>query len=162
VFQLRDGALASLLRIPAHAPPLAPIAGNQTRIAGDGAHVTIVVGAPVLKQQAGVGGSAAIAMPLDLAPLKRRLAEHVQSATLRGFGPAIALVDAGGAGTPVAVKVPLGAELGAGEVSLTAVFAGSPGAIHDKIRIARWSCWALCGGLFVLYVAGLLRGRKRS
>lgn len=165
VWQLRDRQPAtSLLRIPDNAAPLTPITGNQTRITSDGTKITIVVSAPVLKQQSGVGGAVAITVPVDLAPLGKRIAEHVLSATVLGFGPPIPLVGggaAGGAGPVASVVIPLSADVQSGEPTLTAVFPAIPDDGRDKLRLARLASWGLCGVLLVFYVVGLLRGRKR-
>jgi hypothetical protein len=49
-----------------------------------------------------------------------------------------------------------------GEVSLTAAVAPSPYAVGGKLRVARIACWGRAGALLVLYMASLLRSRKRS
>jgi hypothetical protein len=164
LFQLRDGGgPASMFRIPDGAPPIKPMAGNQTRIESDGSRITVVAAAPVARQKSGIGGSVAISVPLDLSPIKRRLAEHARSATLVGFGAPVPLVGAGGPGaTAVAVPIQLSPDLGIGGVSLAAVIAPPPGNLRRKLQIARLSCWVGGGALLVLYLASLLRGRKRG
>jgi hypothetical protein len=164
LFQLADGGPpASMFRIPDGAPRITPIAGNQTRIESDGARITVVVSAPVARQRAGIGGSVAISVPIDLAPINRRLAEHARSATLVGFGAPVRLVGAAGAGgTAIAVPIPPSSELRTAGVALAAVVARPPGDLRQKLWIARLSCWCGGGALLVLYLASLLRSRKRG
>ncbi|HEU4731591.1 MAG TPA: serine/threonine-protein kinase [Kofleriaceae bacterium] len=163
LFQLRDGAMTSMLRIPESGRPVAAVSGGPARIESDGAQITLVAGAPVAKQQAGVGGAVAISVPIDLAPIKRRLAEHVRSATLVGFGPAVPLCGAADAGeTTITVALPLGQELGVHDAAIAAVVPAPPGQLREKLRVARLLCWGTGGILLVLYLANLLRARKRS
>ncbi|HEY0482625.1 MAG TPA: serine/threonine-protein kinase [Kofleriaceae bacterium] len=165
LFQLHDGSPSSMLRIPATAAPIAPLpplAGNRTRLANDGRTITIVVGAPIIKQQAGVGGAVAIAMPLDLAPIRKRLAEHARAATLIGLGPPLPLLGTGGdsaAAGPTVISVALGPDLGAGEVAVSAV-ATPPADLRDGLRLARLVCWGIGAMLLALFIANLLRGGK--
>jgi tRNA A-37 threonylcarbamoyl transferase component Bud32 len=164
VFSVRDGRpAASWYRIPDGAAPLQPGAGNQIRIASDGAKLTVVASADIARRQSGTGGVVALSAPIDLAAFGKRIAEHVQSATIQGFGPPVSLVGApGGAGQTTTVAIPLGAELEHGDAALTAVFAPSSGDARGTLRIARLSCWGLSGALLVFYFVSLLRGRKRS
>src|SRR5204863_962005 len=82
LFQRQDGqdhAMASMLRIPAAGAAIQPLDGQRPRIASDGNALTVTVGAPIVKHAAGVGGAVAIAVPLDLGLIRRRLAEHARS-----------------------------------------------------------------------------------
>jgi len=158
LFQRHDGESQSMYRLPETAAPIAPVAGDQTRITSDGTTITIVAGAPVARQKAGIGGAVAIAMPLDLAAISRRLADHARAATLVGFGPPLPLIRATGAGRPVTVAVPLSSDLRAGEIALAVMVA--PSAARPELRVIRLACWALGGVLLALFTANLLRGRK--
>jgi tRNA A-37 threonylcarbamoyl transferase component Bud32 len=158
LFQMRDRGLASMLRIPDTAAAVAPVAGNQTRIASDGATITVVAGAPVARQKAGIGGAVAIAMPLDLAPIARRLAEHARAAMLVGFGEPLPLIPPTGSGRLVSVPVPLSTDLRSREIALSVVV--SPASARPELRVIRLACWALGGVLLALFTANLLRGRK--
>jgi tRNA A-37 threonylcarbamoyl transferase component Bud32 len=158
LFQAHESGAVSLLRLPTTAAPVAPVAGNQTRIASDGTRITVVVGAPVARQNAGIGGAVAIAMPLDLAPVAKRIAEHARSATLVGFGAPLAVIHATGTGPSRTIPVPLPPDLRPGEVSLAVMV--PPTTVHAELRVARLGCWALGGVLLALFIANLLRGRK--
>ena len=162
LFQLRERGPASLLRIPEGAPPVEALAGNQTRIASDGRGLTITVGSPIARQQAGVGGAVVLSVPLDLTLIKKRVADHARSAQVLGFGAPVRLVDGDTAGTPVTVAIPLSSELRSADVALAAVVAPPAYAGDGKLRIARIACWSLAAGLFVLYLVSLLPRRKRS
>jgi hypothetical protein len=162
LFQLRERGPASLLRIPDGARPVEALAGNQTRIASDGRGLTITVGAPIARQQAGVGGAVVLSVPLDLTLIKKRVADHARSAQIVGFGAPVVLADGGTAGTPVTVAIPLSSDLRSAEVALAAVVAPPAYAVDGKLRIARIACWSLAAALFVLYLVSLLPRRKRS
>ncbi|HET7502761.1 MAG TPA: serine/threonine-protein kinase [Kofleriaceae bacterium] len=163
LFQLRDGELKSMLRIPESGRPVAAGAGTQVRVDSDGTQITVVASAPVAKQQAGVGGAVAISVPIDLAPTKRRFAEHVRSATLVGFGDPVPLCGAAEPGDiTITVALPLGAELGGHDAAVAAVVPAPPGQLREKLRLARLLCWGTGGILLVLYLANLLRARNRS
>jgi hypothetical protein len=97
-------------------------------------------------------------MPLDLAPLARRIAEHARSAILVGFGAPLAVIHATGTGPSRSVPVPLPPDLRPAEVSLAVMV--PPTTAHPEFRVARLGCWALGGVLLALFIANLLRGRK--
>jgi len=158
VFQVQDARPVSMLRIPEAAAAIVPVGGNQTRITSDGARITVVVGAPVARQKAGVGGAVAIAMPIDLAPLARRIAEHARAASLIGLGAPLTVIHTTGNGPSLMVPVPLAPDLRPGEVSLAVMVPPPPG--RPELRAARLGCWALGGVLLALFIANLLRGRK--
>jgi tRNA A-37 threonylcarbamoyl transferase component Bud32 len=158
LFQLSGGEPQPLFRLPETAAAVAPLAGNQTRITSDGATITIVAGAPVARQKAGVGGAVAIAMPVDLAAIARRLADHARAATLTGFGAPLPLIRATGSGRPVTLPVPLSSDLRTGEVALAVMV--PPAGARPELRVIRLACWALGGVLLALFTANLLRGRK--
>jgi hypothetical protein len=158
VFQVQDARAVSMLRIPEAAAAIVPVAGNQTRITSDGARITVVVGAPVTRQKAGVGGAVAIAMPIDLAPLARRIAEHARAASLIGLGTPLTVIHTTGNGPSLTVPVPLAPDLRPGEVSLAVMVPPPPS--RPELRAARLGCWALAGVLLALFIANLLRGRK--
>jgi hypothetical protein len=154
------------LRIPDGAPRVAPVDGDRTRIESDGRRLTVVVGAQVTRQNGGAGGSVAISVQIDLAPIARRLAGHARAATLIGLGAPVPLLAAArGGGSSITVAIPRGPELGSGgtgSMSLAAVLAPAAAAVHDKLQIAQLACWGVGGALLVLYLASLLRGRKRG
>ena len=152
------GSLRSMLRIPETSPPVPPVHGNQTRITRDGDSIRIIAGAPVATQRAGIGGAVAISVPIDLAPLEKRIADHVRSAALVGLGEPLVLVGSAGDGHDVTVPLPLGSDLQAGPLALAAVVA-RPG-IRPELRIVGLGCWGLAGVLLALFAANLLRGRK--
>ncbi len=155
---LPPASLRSMLRIPEAGPPVPPVLGNQTRITHDGNKLTIIAGAPVSKQRAGIGGAVAISVPIDLAPVHKRIAEHVRSAALVGLGEPLSLVDGDGDGRAVSVPLPLGANLQAGPLALAAVIPQP--SIRPELRIVGLGCWGLAGVLLALFAANLLRGRK--
>jgi len=151
-------SLRSMLRIPETSPPIPPVLGNQTRITRDGDKLRILAGAPVAKQRAGIGGAVALSVPVDLAPLEKRIADHVRSVALVGLGEPLPLVGAPGNGHAVTVPLPIGSDLQAGPLALAAVV--SRPAIRPELRFVRLGCWGLAGILLALFVANLLRGRK--
>ncbi|HMG54647.1 MAG TPA: hypothetical protein VK601_14220, partial [Kofleriaceae bacterium] len=160
LFQIRgSGAPASVLRIPESAAAIPAMPGNRTRILKSGDRITIVAGAPIARTRAGISGTVAIAAPVDLAPLKRRIAQHARSAALIGLGTSLQLAGApAAAGSPaITIPVALGADLEIGEVAITAVV--TPPAMRPELRIAGLASWGLAGVLLALFVATLFRRR---
>jgi hypothetical protein len=155
---LPPAPLRSILRIPGTGPPIQPVLGNQTRITRDGDRITIIASAPVARQRAGIGGAVAISVPVDLAPLQKRIAEHTRSAALVGLGEPLPLVGAAGDGRAVTVPLAIGSDLQAGPLALAAVLP-RPG-IRSELRAVGLGCWGLAGVLLALFAANLLRGRK--
>jgi tRNA A-37 threonylcarbamoyl transferase component Bud32 len=151
-------SLRSMLRIPETSPPIPPVLGNQTRLTRDGDKLRILAGAPVAKQRAGIGGAVALSVPIDLAPLEKRIADHVRSMALVGLGEPLPLVGAPGNGRAVTVPLPIGSDLQAGPLALAAVVPRP--AIRPELRFVRLGCWGLAGVLLALFAANLLRGRK--
>jgi serine/threonine-protein kinase len=159
LFQLSDRAPPiSMLRIPEAGPPIPPVPGNPTRITRDGDRIAIVAGAPVSRQRTGIGGAVAISVPIDLAAVRKRLAEHARSAALVGLGEPLPLVDGPDDGRAVTVPIPVGSTLQTGPLGLTAVVA-RPGS-RPALRTAGLGCWGLAGILLALFAVNLLRGRK--
>ncbi|HEX3763060.1 MAG TPA: serine/threonine-protein kinase [Kofleriaceae bacterium] len=159
LFQLRDhGAPVSMLRIPEAGPPIPAVLGNQTRIVRDGSKITIIAGAPVARQRTGIGGAVAIAVPIDLAPLQKRIAEHARSAALVGLGAPLPLVGAAADAPTVTIPLPLASDLQASPLALAAVLP-RPGA-RPELRIVGLGGWAVAGLLLALFAVNLLRGRK--
>jgi hypothetical protein len=120
VFQMRDGARASLLRIPAGAPSLEAPPPGKMRIIRHGNGVAAIATAPITNQS-GVEGEVVISIPIDLEPVKARLRPHVIGSTLTGLASPVSLVTAAGTGT--AVEVPISTKLvDSAPLKLTAVF----------------------------------------
>ena len=160
LFQIKNGAPKSLLRIPAGAAPLAPITGSQTRIDRDGDTVVIVASAPVTRMTSGVGGSLAIAMTVDLEPIKHKIADHVIGASLVGMGQPIVLAKPTAEGLPMSVPVTTG-QVKAGDLSLAVVIAAPPPPSTTYL-LASFACWGFAGLLLLIYVISLLKGRSRG
>jgi serine/threonine-protein kinase len=159
LFQLSErSGPASMLRIPETGLPVPLVLGNQTRITRDGDQIAIIAGAPVARQRAGIGGAVALSVPLDLAALQKRIADHTRSAALVGLGAPLLLVGTAGDGPAVTVPLPLGSDLQAGPLGLAAVLP-RPG-IRPELRVVGLGCWGLAGVLLALFAANLLRGRK--
>jgi hypothetical protein len=163
VFQLRDGEVAPLVRIPDTAPAIAPIRGRQTRLISAAGALTITVGASILRPRGGTGGEVALSIPVDLAAIGRRLTEHARAATLVGFGAPLILVagDGPAAGdTAVTIPIPLGSELRPGDVAIHATVT-TPG-VRPELRAVALACWGLSGLLLALFAVSLFRGRTTT
>jgi hypothetical protein len=159
LFQLSDsGAPTSMLRIPETSPPIPPVLRNQTRITHDGGHITLIAGAPVVKPRAGIGGALTLSVPVDLAPLQKRIAEHARAAALVGLGEPLTLVGAPSNAPAVTIPLSISSDLQAGPLALAAVLP-RPG-VRPGLRIIGLGCWGVAGVLLALFVANLLRGHK--
>ena len=167
IFQLRDGgARVSLVRMPETASPIELPTRSQARIATDGKSASVIVAAPVTKQDgSGLAGTIALAAPIDLAGVRQRVAPHAVGAILTGAGLPIPLVDAASS-TEATVEVKttamLSADLGGGQLVLTGqVPQAAPPARPQGYALARYASWGTCGGLLLIYVVLLLRRRGR-
>jgi len=159
LFQLHDKTVVPMLMIP-DGPPLPTRADNQPRLSTDGKSLVVVVSAPVLTQRSTVGGGVALAVPIDLSQVVQQLATHTTAASLQGLSRPVPLGPTPGA-TPTEVPIPVMKDLG---VSLTLV-ANVPIAKDEtgaRLALARLGCWILGGFLALLYLANLIRTRRRG
>jgi hypothetical protein len=146
VFQLRDGAPVSMLRLPASSSAIRPALDETTRLASDGRALAVVASARIGSQGGGTGGVLAVATPCDLAPVAHGLADHAAQATLTGVDPPIAIVPSHGAsGRTITVPVGKGSPL-----ALAAVVADSSSA--EWLSPARFALWALAAVFALVYV----------
>ena len=94
VFQVRDGQRTPLLRMPSTDAALdAPPVGKTKVVLRNGAPA-VVANAQIDEQQ-GTSGEVVLATPIDLEPMKKRVADHVTEATIVGLGAPVVLVPAG-------------------------------------------------------------------
>jgi eukaryotic-like serine/threonine-protein kinase len=100
MFQVRDNAATTLLRLPADAPALRPQVGASARLEARGRDALgVVIGEPIARQQSkDVVGEVELAAPVDLADAQPALSEHTAAAKLAGLGVEIALVAGDGDG----------------------------------------------------------------
>lgn len=159
VFLLRGDAMASALRIPSNAPPLAPSDVVTTRVVSAEGGLAITATAPVTNQRAGVAGSLALSLPLELTGLGAQLAPYAIEATLVGFDRPIAIASTGtgtaARGERISVPVPLAAGLAARPISLEANLA--PLRSGAANRTLAYLCFALVGVLVMIAGARTLR-----
>ena len=74
VVQIRNNTRTTMLRIPATAAKLDPSTSGATRVESHGATVVAVANAPITKPGSGMSGEVVISVPLDLEPIKKRVA----------------------------------------------------------------------------------------
>jgi hypothetical protein len=89
VVQVRDGNRLPLLRIPSDGTLDAPAVGKTKLALRDGAPI-MIANAEIAAQQ-GVSGEVVLASPIDLEPMKKRVAGHAVEATITGLGAPIVL-----------------------------------------------------------------------
>ncbi len=161
VFQLRDGASVSLLRIPDNAPPIMGATGTTTRFEVLGSKLRVVASVPITKQGAGVGGSLALSMPVDLTAHRTGISAHAFRATLVGFVGSVVLADKAGVGDTVVIVVPVSPELKLGTLKLEATI---PSAVvaAPRFRVARFAGLGIGVVLLLIYLSSLLRNRSRG
>jgi hypothetical protein len=163
LFQIRDGKIAPLVRIPDTAPAIASVRGRQTRVTSAAGALTIVASAPILRPRGGVGGEVAISIAIDLGALRRRLTDHARGAALVGFGAPLSLVAGDGPApgdTTVTIPVPLSSDLHPGDVAIQATIT-VPG-VRPELRVVALAFWGLSGVLLALFAASLFRGRTAT
>lgn len=158
VFQLRDGAPQSMLRVPPGSPPLSPGGDDSARADTDGHRITIIASAAIAKQGSGVGGVLAVSAPCDLAGPTRGLADHVVQATLKGLARPVELVPSHGTGASLTVAFGKGSPL-----SLAVTVAAAPAAAGaaEWIDPTRYGLWGLGGLILVLFTVMRFRSAPR-
>jgi hypothetical protein len=103
VFQIRDGQRTPLLRMPSTDTPLdAPPVGKTKIVLRDGMP-SVIANAQVDEQQ-GTSGEVVLATPIDVEPLKKRVADHAVEASIVGLGAPVVLMKTG---KPAGEKVKL-------------------------------------------------------
>jgi hypothetical protein len=155
VYQQREGGRrVSLLRLPMGTAAVAPPAVGKTQLAELGSNLVVIANAAVTKRGGSIGGQIVLAVPVDVEPIRKKLA--VQS-SLVGLGPAIVLVAGNGSGARV--KVPIDTEAHA-QLSLEAVVAqplAANGGSSRSLRIGRYAFLGLAGLLFAGFGVALRR-----
>jgi hypothetical protein len=124
VFQVHDATTASLIRIPSTAAALPTIRDRAVGMVHlDGGGLEVVVGAPIERLKNGAGyendksGELVLAVPVDLDPIRQRLADHAKSALLTADGSSQSLLPTTPKGMAIRVHVPSNTA----ELSLAAV-----------------------------------------
>ncbi|HEY5923186.1 MAG TPA: response regulator [Kofleriaceae bacterium] len=155
VFQLRGGAAASVLRLPADAAALAPAGGPAVRT--DGKLVEVIAHSSIKNQQAAETGVLAVAVTVDLADAAAELAHHVQGATLTGLDHPVVLVPVA-AGAPTTATQPINAKA-APNLALVANLAtpAPTAAALPWLAPVRYACFALAGLLLIGFIAASRR-----
>jgi hypothetical protein len=163
IFQVRDSRTISLIRMPADAPALRPIAGRDTRVDTDGKEVVVVVGAPIPGYKPRVNGSLAIALPVDLVAVQRSLAEHAGVATITGLASDVSVVAPRETviGTPVSLPIPTSPDVGA-SLRLQAIPLGATAGVPRWIDPVRFASLGLAAVMFALYAFTRRAGISRS
>jgi hypothetical protein len=161
VFQVRNGASASMLRLPKTTTPLQPPAAGKTMLAmRDG--VPVVVANAQIPQQQGTSGEVVLAVPVDVEPMKKRIEAHAAEATLVGLGAPVVLTKSSAPGGPKLTAL-IENEAHA-KISLEVVLAKSTASAAPKkntLRLVRFGSLGLAGLLMIGFVANLLRKPKR-
>ncbi len=153
IFQLRDGATTSLLRLPRTASPLSLAAKPQ--LVGSGDALALVVTVPILEQSGdAAGGTLALAMPIDTRSLIARIGDQAVAAKLVGNDVAITLAERGTEGVerelPVRAKV---AQLSLVATVSTPVIATPPN------LLPAYACFGAAGLFGLLFLVGLVLRR---
>jgi hypothetical protein len=161
VFQLRDTATKTLLRVPPTVTAVQPISGHDTRLENSGkGSLQVVAGSPIEPQsrtRTGIRGEVAMSIPVDLALTRQRLSELVVKASLIGVGAALPLVTPAGdpAGdTQLSFPVRPNADWKLPPLTLSAAVASRR---LGWVAPARYACLALGGVMLAMFLFGLRR-----
>jgi hypothetical protein len=168
VFQLSGGTLHPLVHVPDSARGRPPVDGDAALLETDGDQITIVVGAPVTKDDGTQVGALAFATRLDLAAVRQRIAQHAVAATLLGLAKPVVLATGTKPGTTVMLPVGIAKDLKPWPLSLQGVVAAPQGqpavaaapASDDRAAWISYALWGAGGVLFIFYLSSLLRGRN--
>ncbi len=163
VYQLKNDKLASLLRVPEGAPPLAAGSGSGAlRVDSDGQAVTVVATAPITAQSGAVAGAITVASAVDLTAIKRGIAEHALGATLLGRAKPLELAKPSRPGATVTLHVPTSKDIAGGEITLSAVLAPGVAAKKNPYGTISYAFLGIGGALLLLYLGSLLRARREG
>jgi hypothetical protein len=121
LFQIRDGLVTSLVRVPAGGQPIMLAKGGKRARVENRSGLAVVVSAEVAPYKAtpALSGQLAVAAMVDVSKLS--LATNTVEANLVGAGPPIPLVAKRGSGDAITMPVPLDAKWQTGELTLHAV-----------------------------------------
>ncbi len=159
VFQVKDGARASMLRLPKGAAALQPPAVGKTKLVAGEGELLVIADAQVANRSNGKAslGEVALAVPIDLNAVRKRVAPSVTGATLVGLGAPVTLVPStnGGAGTHV--KLPIDTE-GKAPLTLDATVAvatppaSAANGSSSKLKAVRYAFFGLAGLLLLVFL----------
>jgi len=156
VFQIREGARTSMLRLPSTAPTIDPPARGAARLDVRGDALTIVVNAPVSTTTARIGGEIVMAVPVDLGRVKSHIPTNATAVTITGLGATIPL---GGPAPPPdgrGVTIPIHTTLTTAPLTLTSVLARAPVPDTKWFDALRYLCGGLAALFLVVFVAGFV------
>ena len=156
VFQIRDGARATMLRLPAGVAAIDPPKQGTARLDVKADTLIVVANAAVTTQRQTVGGEIAMSVPVDLARVKTHLPANATAVTITGLGATIPL---GGAAPPLQgqpVTIPIHTTLTTAPLTLTAVLARAPLPDTRWYEAFRYLCAALAIGFVVVFVVGFV------
>jgi len=135
---------------------------GELRVDSDGQAVIVVASAPVTAQSGTVAGVIAVASTVDLAAIKRGIAEHALGATLLGRAKPLELAKPSRPGTTVTLHVPTTKEISGGELTVSAVLAPGVEAKKNPYGTISYAFLGIGGALLLLYLGSLLRARREG
>lgn len=153
VFRTVDGKRQSMLRVPEDGRALDPGPAGKTRLAVGVDHAPAMVAAAKIAKTS-VGGEVAIAVPLDLEPIRQRLAASVNEAVLVGLSvPVVIVKSSGKAGT--VVTMPVNTTAIDGQIKLAAIVQADDSG--SQLALVRYAAFGLAGLLLSLFLFVVLR-----
>jgi hypothetical protein len=145
--------------VPADAAPVKPLKGGETRVDVSGDHLEIVASTPISGQKT-VSGAVIVTTPIDLAAVKRSLANHVAGAALVGFGTDVVLV---GQAAPVNASIKLALPPGdwnSAGVSLVAMPLATADDSLAWVDPVRYGALGVAALFVLVYVVGWRRAAR--
>jgi hypothetical protein len=162
VFSLAPGERAevfqaggvSLLRVPAGGAAIENVVANTALLEVQGNTTSIVVSAPITKQDGTVAGVIALATPIDVSRLKGGHFEQLTGVTLTGLGAPVALGGGSAAPNGIPIKQPIATSIKGATLAINATLAAPVVTNNDQLlKTARYAC-AVLATLFVLMYLG--------
>jgi hypothetical protein len=154
VFQIAGDKRASMLRLPASAPPIESMTPNKTLLESRLDGLAIVVGAKVTARDSDIAGEVGLTVPLDLTAVKEKLAAVVDEGIVMGLAMPIVVVKSTGVKGNV-VSVPIATKVSDAKLSLSAIVR-PPKAARSLVAV-RIGGFGLAGLFFLLFLVALLR-----
>jgi tRNA A-37 threonylcarbamoyl transferase component Bud32 len=156
IFQLRDGTPTSLLRVPSTASAISHVPGAPPRFVAAPGSATVVVSAPVTRTSGTVGGSVALAVPVDVRTLAPRIGTHAIGARLSGAGTDLVLAERPADARGVERTFPVKSRFA--QLSLIATV-GAPLVTTQPYALAGYGCLAAAALFSLLFLVGLVARR---
>lgn len=156
VFQLVNNKRTLLLKVPVDGAPFDPPPAGKSRFeARIGDKLAVITTATIPSPEPKIGGEVALAMPIDLTAIQKRLADRVDEAVITGLTIPVVLIKSNGRAGAV-VTLPITTTVGDSKLALTAIIRPQT-ATGASVKNLQIGAFGLAGLFVVIFFVVLLR-----